>query len=66
MVNSQPVNLLSRKYENWNALFLSAVDAVIGKIKAQRDGYSHYTVGDKNATRIQHPMGAAIPLLARG
>jgi penicillin G amidase len=63
MVNSQPVNLLSRKYENWNALFLSAVDAVIGKIKAQRDGYSHYTVGDKNATRIQHPMGAAIPLL---
>ena len=63
MVNSQPVNLLSRKYENWNALFLSAVDAVIGKIKAQKDGYSHYTVGDKNATRIQHPMGAAIPLL---
>jgi penicillin amidase len=63
MVNSQPVNLLSRKYENWIALFLSAVDAVIGKIKAQRDGYSHYTVGDKNATRIQHPMGAAIPVL---
>ena len=63
MVESQPVNLLNRKYENWNALFLSAVDGVIEKIKTQRDGYSRYTVGDKNATRIQHPMGAAIPQL---
>jgi len=63
MVDSQPVNLLNRKYENWNALFLSAVDAAIEKIKTQKDGYSHYTVGDKNATRIQHPMGAAIPPL---
>jgi penicillin amidase len=63
MINSQPMNLLNRRYENWNALFLAAVDAVILRIKAQRDGYSRYTVGDKNATRIQHPMGAAIPLL---
>jgi penicillin amidase len=63
MVESQPVNLLDRKYENWNALFLSAVDSVIQKVKAQKDGYSRYTVGQKNATRIQHPMGAAIPQL---
>jgi hypothetical protein len=48
---------------DWNALFLSAVDTVIEKIKAQKDGYSRFTVGDKNATRIQHPMGAAIPQL---
>jgi penicillin G amidase len=63
MIESQPMNLLNRKYENWNALFLSAVDSVIQKIKAQKDGYSRYTVGDKNTTRIQHPMGAAIPQL---
>ena len=63
MIESQPGNLLDRKYENWNALFLSAVDAVIQRIKAQKDGYSSYTVGERNATRIQHPMGAAIPLL---
>jgi len=63
MIELQPVNLLARKYENWNALFLSAVDSVIQKIKAQKDGYARYTVGDKNATRIQHPMGAAIPQL---
>jgi penicillin G amidase len=63
MIESQPGNLLDRKYEDWNALFLSAVDAVIQRIKAQRDGYSSYTVGERNATRIQHPMGAAIPLL---
>jgi penicillin amidase len=63
MIESQPVNLLDPKYENWNALFLSAVDAVIQKIKAQRDGYSRYTVGERNATRILHPMGAAIPEL---
>jgi penicillin G amidase len=63
MIESQPVNLLDRKYENWNALFLSAVDAVTQKIKAQRDGYSRYTVGERNATRIQHPMGAVIPQL---
>jgi penicillin amidase len=63
MIESQPGNLLDRKYENWNALFLSAVDAVIQRIKAQRDGYSSYTVGERNATRIQHPMGAAIPQL---
>jgi penicillin G amidase len=63
MIDAQPANLLNRKYENWNALFLSAVDSVIQKIDAQKDGYSHYTVGDKNATRIQHPMGAAIPQL---
>ena len=63
MIDLQPVNLLNRRYENWNALFLSAVDSVIQKVKAQKDGYSHYTVGEKNATRIQHPLGAAIPLL---
>ena len=63
MIESQPVNLLDRKYENWNALFLSAVDAVIQKIKAQKDGYSRYTVGERNATQIRHPMGAAIPQL---
>jgi penicillin amidase len=63
MIESQPVNLLNRQYENWNALFLSAVDTIIQRIKAQKDGYSRYTVGDKNATRIQHPMGAAIPQL---
>ena len=63
MIESQPENLLDRKYENWNALFLSAVDAVIQRIKAQKDGYSRYTVGERNATRIQHPMGAAIPQL---
>ena len=63
MIDSQPANLLNRKYENWNALFLSAVDSVIQKIKAQKDGYSRFTVGDKNAARIRHPMGAAIPQL---
>ncbi len=63
MVDLQPVNLLNRQYENWNALFLSAVDSVVQKVKAQTDGYSHYTVGEKNATRIQHPMGAAITQL---
>ena len=63
LIESQPANLLDRKYENWNALFLSAVDAVIQRIKEQKDGYSSYTVGERNATRIQHPMGAAIPLL---
>jgi penicillin G amidase len=63
MIASQPENLLDRKYENWNALFLSAVDAVIEKVKAQTDGYSRYTVGERNATRIQHPMSAAIPQL---
>jgi penicillin amidase len=63
MIELQPGNLLDRKYENWNALCLSAVDAVIQRIKAQKDGYSRYTVGERNATRIQHPMGAAIPQL---
>jgi penicillin amidase len=63
MIDSQPVNLLNRQYEDWNALFLSAVDSVIQKIKDQRDGYSRFTVGEKNATRIQHPVGAAISQL---
>ena len=39
-LSSQPMSLLDHKYENWNALFLSAVDTVIEKIKAQKDGYS--------------------------
>jgi penicillin G amidase len=63
MVELQPMNLLNRRYENWNVLFLSAVDAVIQRVKAQPGGYSHYAVGDRNATRIQHPLGAAVPEL---
>jgi penicillin G amidase len=63
MIDLQPMSLLNRRYENWDALFLSAVDSVIQKVKAQRDGYTRYTVGDKNATRILHPIGAAIPQL---
>jgi penicillin G amidase len=65
MVDEQPLNLLNRRYANWNALFLSAVDAVIQRVKARPDGYSHYTVGEKNATRIEHPIGSAIPELGR-
>jgi penicillin amidase len=63
MIDLQPQNLLNRRYANWNALFLSAVDSVIQNVKAQSGVYSHYTVGDKNATRIQQPIAVAIPQL---
>ena len=63
MIESQPANLLNSRYANWDALFLAAVDSVIRKVNAQRGGYSDYTVGNKNATRIVHPIGAAIPVI---
>ena len=66
MINSQPMNLLNRQYENWNALFLAAVDAVILRIKAQRDGYS----GTRSVTRMQRASSIRwvrpFPFWARG
>ncbi|MBV9674398.1 MAG: penicillin acylase family protein [Verrucomicrobia bacterium] len=58
MVTAKPKNLLSSRYSNWEELFLDAVDAVIRTVKPI--GYQHFTVGDRNETRIQHPMSGAL------
>ncbi len=63
MVSARPENLLNSRYSSWEELFLGAVDAVIRTVKPV--GYQHFTVGDRNETRIQHPMSGALGVFGR-
>jgi penicillin amidase len=66
LVTERPPHLLDPRFESWNDQFLSAVDALLdyydtddGRALAER------TWGQRNTTRIRHPLSLVIPQLSR-
>ncbi|MFO0942115.1 MAG: penicillin acylase family protein [Pirellulales bacterium] len=64
ILEERPEHFLHPKFETWDAWLLSSVDKVIADATKGDKKLSEYTWGKANATRIQHPLSAAVPSLA--
>lgn len=65
LVTARPAHLLDPKHRTWNDLFLAAVDSSMGAFEQQsgsRD-LAARTWGERNTTRIGHPLARAVPFL---
>lgn len=63
LVTEQQVSLLPGRFDTWQELLLDALDATLEKLTGEGP-LSRRTWGEWNVSRVQHPLGAAIPLLS--
>jgi len=62
LVTERPVHLLDPRYKSWDDLLLAAADAVLASYEGQP--LAERTWGERNTTRIRHPLSAALPAFA--
>ena len=66
MVTEKPEHLLSAEYANWQELLLAAIDENLDYYRENYDGPLNLrTWGERNTAAIRHPLGGAVPMLAR-
>ena len=65
LVSTRPAHLLNPQFEDWNALLLDSLRAVIAELTKDGRNLAERTWGEKNAARIQHPLSRAVPALSR-
>jgi penicillin amidase len=67
LVSQRPMHLLDPQYESWDALLLAAVGDMLAawKESSQSDDLAPRTWGERNTTRIDHPLASAIPMAGR-
>ncbi len=65
LLSSRPTHLLDPKFENWDALLADALRAVITELTKDGRKLSERTWGERNASRIRHPLSGAAPALSR-
>jgi penicillin G amidase len=67
LVTARPAHLLDPKFHTWNEELLAAVDTTLDYYdKAGLEGgLEKRTWGERNTTRIRHPLSAAIPFAGR-
>jgi penicillin amidase len=59
LVTERPAHLLDPKYRSWDEQLLAAADAVLAGYEGQ--DLAKRTWGEKNTTRISHPLSRALP-----
>ncbi|HYN21628.1 MAG TPA: penicillin acylase family protein [Thermoanaerobaculia bacterium] len=59
LVSERPAHLLDRRYKTWDELLLSAADAVLSSYGDEP--LAERTWGERNTTRIRHPLSGALP-----
>ena len=64
LVSERPAHLLSRRFASWDALFEDAALEVRDEL-AQRGPLRERTWGERNTTRICHPLADAIPVIGK-
>ena len=66
LVTMQPAHLLLPGYADWNDLLVRCAERVGGALDAQPGGLAARTWGERNTTRIAHPLSRSLPpLIAR-
>jgi len=66
LITERPVHLLDPKFRDWNAELLASVDYLLGFFDRESAGIlTGRTWGERNTTRIRHPLSGAIPFLGR-
>jgi penicillin amidase len=65
LITERPLHLLDPRYKTWDEQLLAAVDTTLDYYEAIGPALSDRTWGERNTTRIQHPLSAAVPFLDR-
>jgi penicillin amidase len=65
LVDEQPPGWLPKGQDSWRRVELRAIDETISQLTAQSATLRHATWGRRNTARIEHPLAAAMPFLAR-
>ena len=66
LVTQKPPHLLDPQYASWTEALLTVVDQAIDYFEQEEDSrLEDQTWGDRNTTRIQHPLSRALPILSR-
>ena len=61
LVHEQPARMLNPASPSWGALLLAAADDVIADAEKSGLPLAHYTWGDRNTLRMQHPFSRFLP-----
>ncbi len=64
LLEQRPQHLLPPAFASWDALLLDRADRVEARLAAQPGGLAARTWGERNTTRIAHPMSRALPAFA--
>ncbi len=62
LVTERPAHLLDPRYRSWDDLLLTSADAVLASYEGQ--SLAERTWGERNTTRIRHPLSGALPAFA--
>jgi penicillin amidase len=65
LVSERPAHLLDPRFESWDDLLLSALDAALAEMTRNGAPLAGRTWGERNTTLIQHPLSRALPALGR-
>jgi penicillin amidase len=65
IVAERPVHLLDPRYASWDQEILAAVDDLLKSGERQGTRLADRTWGERNTTRIRHPLSLAVPALGR-
>jgi penicillin amidase len=59
LVSERPIHLLDPRHKSWEEALLAAADAVLANYEGQP--LAERSWGERNTTRIRHPLSAALP-----
>ncbi len=65
LVSKRPPHLLDPRFADWNALLADAMRAVVSELTKDGRKLKERTWGERNASRIRHPLSSAVPALSR-
>lgn len=63
LIEERPPHLLDPRFDDWDELLLAALDAVVERLVVQGP-LGARTWGERNVSRVRHPLTAAVPWLA--
>lgn len=64
ILEERPAHLLDPRHDSWDALLLEAADAAIEAVAPGGAALAERTWGERNTTRIRHPLSPALPFLS--
>ncbi len=64
LCTEKPEHLIDPRYDDWNALLLGVADSVLDEATSNGAKLADFTWGNRNTTRIQHPLSKAVPALS--
>lgn len=66
LLTERPLHLLDPRFESWDELLLEAADKTMGYYDENYEPeLGRRTWGERNTVRVSHPLGRAVPQLAR-